>query len=302
MLDEPGERSSQAASNNIVIAAIATAGVRETYLSTSSSSQMWLLASVSGNTSVSDDLDGRAHPSPWTPTGAGHSVGHFEGDALVVETTGFTAGAVTGGGLRTPATVITERFLPAADGRTMTITYTWTDPAIYEQPHTYHYEFDRAPGNPVYAMEEWCDASDPVEKQSIVTGADHEVTTALAATPGAPSSLAKRNIVVAYLNRESDRANVRRPRLRHDARGLGPVADQSGLEHFTAGNNDALAALEKFYRVSRCAFERGLPVGEHVKERMTRELAEPRATTTAKSRHPATVARRQNSCSGRRFP
>src|SRR4051812_46511775 len=35
-------------------------------------------------------LDGRAHPSPWTPTPAGHSVGHYDGSTLVVETTGFT--------------------------------------------------------------------------------------------------------------------------------------------------------------------------------------------------------------------
>ena len=50
----------------------------------------------------------------------------------------------------------------------MTISYTWNDPAIYEQPQTYKYIFDRSPGAPPYALEEWCDASDPIEKQSIV--------------------------------------------------------------------------------------------------------------------------------------
>jgi|RhiMethySRZTD1v2_1073278.scaffolds.fasta_scaffold09241_6 hypothetical protein len=113
-------------------------------------------------------MDGRPHPSPWLPTGAGHSVGHFEGDVLVVETTGLTAGGVPGGGVRSPATRLIERFQVAPDGRTMTLTYTWDDPAIYEQPHTYRYIFDRAPGDPAYALEEWCDASDPIEKQSIV--------------------------------------------------------------------------------------------------------------------------------------
>ena len=48
-------------------------------------------------------LDGRAHPSPWTPTPAGHSIAHYEGSVLVVETVGFTPGAVPGGGTRTPA-------------------------------------------------------------------------------------------------------------------------------------------------------------------------------------------------------
>lgn len=113
-------------------------------------------------------MDGRPHPSPWTPTGAGHSVGRFEGDVLVVDTVGLTPGAVPGGGVRSAATHLVERFQVAADGKTMTITYTWDDPAIYEQPHTYRYLFDSAPGDPPYALEEWCDASDPVEKQSIV--------------------------------------------------------------------------------------------------------------------------------------
>ena len=55
-------------------------------------------------------LDGRAHPSPWTPTPAGHSVGRYEGNTLVVETTGFTPGGVPGGGVRTAETVLVERF------------------------------------------------------------------------------------------------------------------------------------------------------------------------------------------------
>jgi hypothetical protein len=113
-------------------------------------------------------MDGRPHPAPWAPTGAGHSVGHWEGRVLVVDTTGLTPGTVPGGGVRTPETHLTERFEVAPDGKTMTITYTWMDPALYEAPHTYHYVFDRAPGNPPYALEEWCDASDPIEQQSIV--------------------------------------------------------------------------------------------------------------------------------------
>jgi len=60
------------------------------------------------------------------------------------------------------------------DGKRLTITYTWNDPKIYAAPHVYRYYFERAPtvssgGSPVsYALEEWCDAGDPVEKQSIV--------------------------------------------------------------------------------------------------------------------------------------
>ena len=113
-------------------------------------------------------LDGRSHPSPWTPNGAGHSVGHFEGNVLVVDTTGMSPGGVPGGGMRSAVTHLVERFEVAPDGKSMTVSYAWDDPAIYVKPHTYQYTFDRAPGDPPYALEEWCDASDPIEKQSIV--------------------------------------------------------------------------------------------------------------------------------------
>jgi len=119
-------------------------------------------------------LDGRQHPTPWTPTPAGHSIAKYEGNALVVETVGFTAGAVPGGGVRTPETRLVERYEVSADGERLTITYTWDDPKLYQKPHVYRYYFDRSPmlesaGTPVsYALEEWCDAGDPIEKQSIV--------------------------------------------------------------------------------------------------------------------------------------
>ena len=119
-------------------------------------------------------LDGRAHPNPWTPTPAGHSVGRYEGNTLVVETTGFTPSGVPGGGVRTSETTLVERFEVSPDGQRLIITYTWNDPKIYQAPHVYRYQFERAPtvssgGAPVsYALEEWCDAGDPVEKQSIV--------------------------------------------------------------------------------------------------------------------------------------
>jgi len=34
-------------------------------------------------------LDGRGHPADWNPTWQGHSIGHWEGDTLVVDTIGF---------------------------------------------------------------------------------------------------------------------------------------------------------------------------------------------------------------------
>ena len=119
-------------------------------------------------------LDARSHPNVWTPTPAGHSVGHYEGNVLVVETVGFTSGMVPGGCLRTPETRLLERFEMSSDGGRLIVTYTWDDPKIYQKPHVYRYYFERSPtiesrGTKVsYALEEWCDAGDPVEKQSII--------------------------------------------------------------------------------------------------------------------------------------
>jgi hypothetical protein len=118
--------------------------------------------------------DGRSHPNVWTPTPAGHSVGRYDGSTLLVETTGFTPGMVPGGGMRTPETRLAERFEMSPDGNRLTVTYTWDDPKVYQKPHVYRYYFERAPavesrGTRIsYALEEWCDAGDPIEKQSIV--------------------------------------------------------------------------------------------------------------------------------------
>ncbi len=114
-------------------------------------------------------MDGRKHPdvSRWTPTGSGHSVGHVENGELVVDTMGIATGPVTAGGWRTPETHLIERFVVSPDGQHLTINYRWDDPKIYQKPHEYQYELDRLPAGS-YAFEEWCDASDPLEQQSIV--------------------------------------------------------------------------------------------------------------------------------------
>ena len=114
-------------------------------------------------------IDGRPHPplNRWVPTPAGHSIGRYEGTALIVDTIGFTPGNVVAGGQRSSETRLTERFEVSADGKMLTVTYTWQDPKIYLKPHIYSYYFDRLPAGS-YAFEDWCDASDPVERQSIV--------------------------------------------------------------------------------------------------------------------------------------
>ena len=113
-------------------------------------------------------MDGRSHPdlARWTPTGSGHSIGHIENGELVADTVGIVRGGVTAGGYRTPATHLIERFVLSPDAKHLTIKYRWEDPAIYQKPHEYQYELDRLPEGS-YALEYWCDASDPAEQQSV---------------------------------------------------------------------------------------------------------------------------------------
>lgn len=70
----------------------------------------------------------------------GDSTGHWQGDALVVQTRGFTPSdhfrmGSTGDFLVTPRTVVTERFVRAAPDR-IDYTFTVEDPTYYTQPWT----------------------------------------------------------------------------------------------------------------------------------------------------------------------
>lgn len=81
-------------------------------------------------------LDGRkrAPKEHWTPNWQGESIGHWEGDTLVIETEGFTKenhmiqqGVFTGDQLK-----ITERIQLLNDGNTLKIEFIMTDPEHWE--------------------------------------------------------------------------------------------------------------------------------------------------------------------------
>jgi len=114
-------------------------------------------------------MDGRKHPdlSRWTPTAVGHSVGHYEDGALVIDTIGLTPGGVAGGGRRTAETHLTERYAPSADGQRLTMTYTWNDPKIYQKAHTYQIVPERQPAGS-WPFEDWCDSGDPTQRTSVI--------------------------------------------------------------------------------------------------------------------------------------
>jgi hypothetical protein len=82
------------------------------------------------------NMDGRSHVDPdlVVRTHNGDSVGHWEADALVIDTTGFTGDHhwIDSGIPASDALHIVERVKPVANGTKMQIEYTMTDPKSWE--------------------------------------------------------------------------------------------------------------------------------------------------------------------------
>jgi hypothetical protein len=85
-------------------------------------------------------LDGRAHPDPnlWNPAWYGHSVGTWEGDTLVIDSTGFNEWT-PGYGIHTEALRIVQRYTRPSVGR-LVIDVVATDPRAWTGPYEFHYE------------------------------------------------------------------------------------------------------------------------------------------------------------------
>jgi len=92
-------------------------------------------------------MDGRAHPDDLEPTWYGHSVGHWEGDTLVIETVGFNdkfwfdfQGHPHTKELRT-----VERYTRTSMGKLENVT-TIDDPGAYTKPFTIKFTATLRPG------------------------------------------------------------------------------------------------------------------------------------------------------------
>ncbi len=95
-------------------------------------------------------LKEQAHPPADTifPSWNGHSIGHWEGPVLVVDTIGFNdRGALLMGVPRTPKTHIVERFHVSADGQVLTDTMTMEDPDVLIGPWTVDLTYKRMPAD-----------------------------------------------------------------------------------------------------------------------------------------------------------
>jgi hypothetical protein len=110
-------------------------------------------------------VSGVGHPNmdTYDAQSNGHSIGHWGGDTLVVDTIGFSDKGVTsipGGGIRTENSHLTERYRLLDGGKRLSVVFTWEDPKVFSKPHTYEFRYYRAPAG-TYAREYFCDSSDP---------------------------------------------------------------------------------------------------------------------------------------------
>ena len=83
-------------------------------------------------------LDGR-RPAGQTPTAMGHSVGRWDGETLVVETSGIAANIIMlpdlgAMGEHSGALRVVERFTRSTDGNALHLTATLTDPQTFRDP------------------------------------------------------------------------------------------------------------------------------------------------------------------------
>lgn len=89
---------------------------------------------------------GGQHMSPGVRQWMGDSIGHWEGDTLVVDTTNFNTQTKFMGASENLHVV--ERFKPI-DGNTFLYRATVEDPSVFSEPWVIEYPFSRSPG-PIY--------------------------------------------------------------------------------------------------------------------------------------------------------
>ncbi len=81
-------------------------------------------------------MDMSAHPDDIEPSWAGHSIGRWEDDVLVVDTVGFLPGRLAGTTPHSGELHVVERFSLGRDATTLTREYRAEDPAYFTESYT----------------------------------------------------------------------------------------------------------------------------------------------------------------------
>lgn len=91
------------------------------------------------------------HPANLQPSYGGHSIAHWEGDVLVIDTVGYNGRGVLENAVHSPAMHMTQRIRKSADGKSLSIDITLDDPATFTQPLQVHREWS------------WVNGQQPIE-------------------------------------------------------------------------------------------------------------------------------------------
>ena len=102
-------------------------------------------------------LNEKTQPADIYPTFNGHSIGHWEGKTLVIDTIGFNGrGALLGPVQKSDKTHVVERMSWSADGKVLTDQLTMEDPVSLAKPWTTTLVFDRM-ADTEERFEVWCE-------------------------------------------------------------------------------------------------------------------------------------------------
>ena len=104
-------------------------------------------------------MDGRELPDYLPPAISGYSAGQWDGDELVVETTGVAPGLLSGGGIRQYGDVsVVERYRLVEEGRGLEAGVTITAPETFVGPWTRSFTWELDAGGMIF--ESICDPED----------------------------------------------------------------------------------------------------------------------------------------------
>jgi hypothetical protein len=112
-------------------------------------------------------MDGRPHPAQDAPhSRMGHSVGRWEGDELVIDTTHVLPSTITNNGLDHSADIhMVERYRLSDDGTQLSAVQWFEDPAVLDNNGARYIAWTKRPGQAVYPYD--CDPSFALEYADI---------------------------------------------------------------------------------------------------------------------------------------